>query len=78
MAAAVWRTRNGLPPWHPEQAITVQEALGASTRGASVRVGAVADLAVLDADPFTVGLEEFRAMPVAATLLGGRLTHDAL
>jgi predicted amidohydrolase YtcJ len=41
-------------------------------------VGAVADLAVLDADPFTVGLEEFRAMPVAATLLGGRLTHDAL
>jgi predicted amidohydrolase YtcJ len=40
--------------------------------------GAVADLAVLDADPFTAGLEEFRAMPVAATLLGGRFTHDAL
>jgi predicted amidohydrolase YtcJ len=78
MAAAVWRTRAGLPPWHPEQAIPVQTALAASTRSASVVPGAVADLAVLDADPFTAGLEEFRAMPVAATLLGGRFTHDAL
>jgi hypothetical protein len=78
MAAAVWRTRDGLPPWHPEQAIPVQAALAASTRGGSVRPGAVADLAALDADPFTVPLEEFRGMPVAATLLGGRFTHDAL
>jgi predicted amidohydrolase YtcJ len=78
MAAAVWRTRDGLPPWHPEQAIPVQAALAASTRGGSVRPGAVADLAALDADPFTATLEEFRGMPVAATLLGGRFTHDAL
>jgi predicted amidohydrolase YtcJ len=78
MAAAVWRTRDGLPPWHPEQAISVRAALAASTRGASVTPGAVADLAVLDADPFTAGLDAFRTMPVAATLLAGRLTHDAL
>ena len=78
MAAAVWRTRDGLPPWHPEQAISVQAALEASTRITAVQPGAVADLAVLDADPFTASLDEFTAMPVAATLLGGRLTHDTL
>ncbi len=78
MAAAVWRTRDGLPPWHPEQAISVAAALRASARVNAVAPGAVADLAVLDADPFTATLEEFRAMPVAATLLGGRVTHDAL
>ena len=78
MAAAVWRTRDGLPPWHPEQAIPVRAALAASTRADAVAVGAAADIAVLDADPFTADLEQFRSMPVAATLLGGRFTHDAL
>ncbi|WP_227497272.1 amidohydrolase [Planctomonas psychrotolerans] len=77
MAAAVWRTRHGLPAWHGEQAIDVAAALAASSRHA-VTVGAPADLVVLDADPYTASIETFRSMPVAATLLGGRFTHDSL
>ena len=78
MAAAVWRTRDGLPPWHPEQSVSVATALRASTRVEGVAEGNAADLAVLDRDPFSVGLEQFRSMPVAMTLLAGRVTHGTL
>ena len=77
MAAAVGRSRDGLPPWHPEQAITASEALDASTRS-TIEVGAPADLAVLDADPFAATVDELRVLPVSATLLGGRFTHSTL
>ncbi|MEC5180434.1 putative amidohydrolase YtcJ [Arthrobacter sp. CG_A4] len=77
MSAASTRARqDGRGPWHPEQALTRQEALRASTRGrGSVRVGDPADLAVLDGDPLTVSDAVFAAMPVAATLVAGRFTH---
>ncbi|GAA1832081.1 amidohydrolase family protein [Agromyces salentinus] len=80
IAAAVGRTRDGRQPWHPEQAIEARAALAASTGGAghTVQAGAVADLAVLDLDPFTASADALRRMPVAATLLAGALTHDAL
>lgn len=74
ISAAVHRTRDGRAPWHPEQAIEVRVALAASVRS-RVAVGMPADLAVLDADPFTAGVRTLREMPVAATLLGGRWTH---
>ncbi|MDQ2699183.1 MAG: amidohydrolase family protein, partial [Actinomycetota bacterium] len=77
MAAAVSRTRGGREPWHPEQRITVGEALAASTR-TTVAVGQPADLVVTDADPFAVDPDALRTMPVAATLLGGRFTHSEL
>ncbi|MET0726492.1 MAG: amidohydrolase family protein, partial [Leifsonia sp.] len=77
IAAAVGRTRDGRAPWHPEQAITVQEAVAASAR-TSVAVGEPADLAILDADPLQATMDELRTLPVAATLLGGRFTHTVL
>ncbi|MGW9629282.1 amidohydrolase [Agromyces sp. NPDC055520] len=79
IAAAVGRTRDGREPWHPEQAIEARIALAASTgrHGADVRAGGPADLAVLELDPFAASVDELRAMPVAATLLAGRLTHSS-
>jgi len=76
MSAATTRARqDGREPWHPEQALTRQEALTASTRGRHrIRVGDPADLAVLDGDPLAVSDGVFAAMPVAATLVAGRFT----
>ncbi|KQR08346.1 amidohydrolase [Cellulomonas sp. Leaf334] len=72
--AAVSRSRDGRPAWHPEQAIDRRVALESSVddRGLTVQVGAPADLVVLDADPLTAPL---RGMPVAGTLVGGDWTH---
>ena len=81
IAAAVFRTRDGRAPWHPDQAIDVATALAASTHGgtgeaaARIEPGAVADLALCESDPLTASETELRAMRVAATMLGGRLTH---
>ena len=84
IAAAVHRSADDREPWHPEQALTVHEALAASTDGVgTVSVGQAADLALLDADPLLPGtsLEQakhLRAMQVAATWVDGRLVHSAL
>lgn len=74
--AAVTRSRDGRPPWHPEQAIERSVALESSVdgRGLVPVVGGPADLVVLDADPLTAPLRE---MPVAGTLAAGRWTHRA-
>ncbi|MFI5061989.1 MAG: amidohydrolase family protein, partial [Actinomycetales bacterium] len=77
MAAAVGRTRDGREPWHPEQAIARRVALASSVRS-GVAVGEPADLVVLERDPFGCSLMELRNMPVTATMLGGRFTHDTL
>ncbi|WP_431247338.1 amidohydrolase [Leifsonia xyli] len=77
IASAVGRARDGREPWHPEQSVPVDVALAASVRS-SVAPGQPADLAVLDRDPLAWSPDDLRAMPVAATLVGGRFTHDAL
>jgi len=78
IAAAVYRSRDGREPWHPEQRIDLDTALAASVRS-RIAVGEVADVVVLDADPYAAATpEELRAVPVAATLLAGRWTHSAL
>jgi predicted amidohydrolase YtcJ len=82
MAAAVHRSADERPAWHPEQALTPREALAASvdTQG-SVHAGGRADLVLLDLDPVDESgtAEEqaarLRSMPVAATWVAGRLTH---
>lgn len=76
IAAAVGRSR-GREPWHPEQCISTELAIASSVQG-RVELGAVADLAIVELDPLTATEEQLREMPVAATLLGGRFTHDAL
>ncbi|RJN32752.1 amidohydrolase [Nesterenkonia natronophila] len=79
VAAAVTRSREGRAPWHPEQAITVQTALEASTRaGLKVEQGDLADLILVDYDPLTCDPYLLRSMPVAATMLAGSFTHFAL
>ncbi len=78
MAAAVSRTRDERPAWHPEQELPIAVALSASARGrAAIASGDAADLVVLDRDPFTATAGELRTMPVAGTMLGGRWTHRA-
>lgn len=78
MSAAVTRSRQDRRgPWHPEQAITRQEALAASTRGRGrIRVGEAADIAVLDGDPLEAPDSVFAEMPVAATMVAGRFTYQ--
>jgi predicted amidohydrolase YtcJ len=75
VAAAVNRTRGSREPWHPEQRISVAEAIAASTR-TSVAVGELADLVVTEVDP--LGVDDVRGMKVAATLLGGGFTFKAV
>jgi predicted amidohydrolase YtcJ len=82
IAAAVHRSADERPAWHPEQALTPKEALAASVDGqGSVHAGAPADLVLLDADPLDPsGTPEdqaarLRTMPVAATWVAGRLVH---
>lgn len=75
IAAAVHRSRDSRPSWHPEQAIPPETALAASVRGGlPIADDDPADLAIVDRDPMTAAPEELRAMPVAGTLLGGRWT----
>ncbi|WP_307815842.1 amidohydrolase [Myceligenerans indicum] len=52
IASAVTRSRGGREPWHPEQVLTVEQALAASTAGHGVAPGegGPADLVVLDGD----------------------------
>jgi predicted amidohydrolase YtcJ len=76
---AVERTGDRRPPWHPEQAIGLSEALLASTRGIAVTApGGPADLVALDVDPFALGGEDLAGVTSALTMAGGRVTHTLL
>jgi predicted amidohydrolase YtcJ len=74
IAAAVERTDDDREAWHPEQHLTSAEAIGASVRGA-IAVGAAADVIAVEVDPLTASAKELRRMPVALTVVGGRVTH---
>ena len=79
IAAAVVRARDGRASWHPEQSISAAEAIGASAHGhRRVAAGDIADLCVVDIDPLTATGSQLRAMPVSATLIAGRFTHNSL
>lgn len=74
IAAAVHRSGDDRPPWHPEQHITLDEALAASSGpDGPLRPGRRADLVVLDAD-LPTDPRAVATLPVAATMLGGRWT----
>ncbi|PPI07583.1 amidohydrolase [Rathayibacter sp. AY1B8] len=77
ISAAVARALPGDEPWHPEQRVSVEEAIVASTRVRRLRpaAGDPADLVVVDRDPLAADAGALRSMPVAATLLAGRFTH---
>jgi predicted amidohydrolase YtcJ len=85
VAAAVHRSADERPPWHPEQALTVREALAASVDGrGSVHAGMPADLVLLDADPLAEHADTattataLRSMPVALTMVAGQTAYSAL
>jgi predicted amidohydrolase YtcJ len=81
--AGVLRTLDERPAWHPEQAVTLEEALhatcvtpawlaGDERRRGKLVPGYLADLVVLDRDPFECAPEELAELEVTATMLGGR------
>src|SRR5204862_7849610 len=78
--AGVLRTLDGRPSWHPEQAVSVERAFEATTtapawlareerRRGRLVPGLLADLVVLDRDPFTCPPEELADVSVVATML---------
>jgi predicted amidohydrolase YtcJ len=78
----VHRSADEREAWHPEQALTPREALAGSVDGrGSVHAGMPADLVLLDADPLdptgdtAEQARRLRSMPVAATVVGGRIVH---
>lgn len=79
IAAAVFRTEGRRPPWHPEQRLSVVDALAASSRGLrEVAVGMAADLVLIGSDPEDLDQAGLRDMPVAGTIVGGRFTYRDL
>jgi predicted amidohydrolase YtcJ len=76
-----------LRDWHPEQAVTLEQAVAATTiapawltgderRLGKLVPGYLADLVVLDRDPFAIPAEELTDVQVVATMVGGRWTHN--
>jgi predicted amidohydrolase YtcJ len=87
VCAGVLRTIDDRPAWHPEQRLTLEQALiatcvnppwlaGDERRRGKLVPGFLADLVVLDRDPFTVEPEELASVQVVATMLGGRWVHN--
>ena len=82
IASAVHRSLDDRPPWHPEQHLTLEQALSAASGGRrQVQVGDVADLTVVADPPAEVlardGPAGLRRTEVLATLVGGHFTHRA-
>jgi predicted amidohydrolase YtcJ len=85
--AGVLRTIDDRGPWHSEQAVTVAQAFeatcatpawleGAERRRGRLVPGYLADVVVLDRDPFACAAEELTEVAVVATMLGGRWVHN--
>jgi len=85
--AGVARTLDDRDAWRPEQALTVEQALHASTvapawlarderRRGKLVPGYLADLVVLDRDPLACEPAGLAEVQVVATMLGGGWTHN--
>jgi hypothetical protein len=87
IVAGVLRTLDDRPAWHPEQALTIEEALIATCvtppwlsrdeyRRGRLLPGYLADLVVLDRDPFTLEPDELPNVQIVATMVAGRWVHN--
>ena len=85
--AGVLRTIDERQGWRTEEALTVEQALIASTvtpawlagderRRGKLLPGFLADLVVLSRDPFVCPLDELDSIEVVATMVGGRWTFN--
>jgi predicted amidohydrolase YtcJ len=87
-AAVTRRGPDGGPAWHPEQRLSLEDALRAYTVGAAaasadpeatgtLQPGAPADFVVLSGDPFALPASELLSLRVEATGVGGRWAFRA-
>ena len=87
ICAGVLRTLDERPGWHPEQAVSVEDALAATPvnpawlarderRRGKLLPGYLADLVVLDRDPIAIPPGELPEVRVVATMVGGRWVHN--
>jgi predicted amidohydrolase YtcJ len=87
IAVAVTRKERGSsrPPLGPQEALTLEQALGAYTRGSAevthhdrsglLEVGLRADVAVADRDPFAVPADSLHEVGNAVTVSAGAVVH---
>ena len=87
VVAGVLRTRDDRPAWRPEEALTLDHALHATcvapmwlsrderSRG-KLLPGRLADLVVLDRDPYACEPAELPEVQVVATMVAGRWVHN--
>ena len=86
--AGVLRTIDDRDAWHPEQCLSVAEALvatcvspawlsGDERRRGKLLPGYLADLVVLSRDPLDCPPDELDTIEVVATMVGGRWVHNA-
>ena len=87
ITAGVTRTLDDRKAWHPEQAVTVEQALhatcvapawltGDERRRGTLLPGYLADLVVLDRDPLDCPAEELEEIQVVSTMVGGRWVYN--
>jgi predicted amidohydrolase YtcJ len=87
VCAGVLRTIDERPPWHPEQRLSLEQALhatcvtptwlaGDERRRGKLIPGYDADLVVLDRDPFALEPEKLPSVEVVATMLAGRWVYN--
>lgn len=90
-AAVTRRRADGAPGpegWHAEQRLSVRQAVEGFTTGAAyaaysenrqgrLAAGYLADLIVLERDPFTCDPEELRELQSSATMIGGEWVYQA-
>lgn len=88
-AAITRQDVQGNPPggWHPEQRLTLEEALTGYTQGSAyamfaedrlgrIAEGFLADIILVDRDPFAVGPRELLETNVTHTMVGGRFEFE--
>jgi predicted amidohydrolase YtcJ len=87
LRAGVLRTIDERPAWRPEQCLTVEQALMATTvnpawlsgderRHGKLLPGFLADLVVLSRDPLECPPDELETVEIVATMVGGRWVHN--